>query len=160
MRRTARVLCVDSRDRVLLLRWRDPVSGDHLWEPPGGGIEAGETPEQAAVRELREETGLDGRIEPVSTSVPRDSVWNGARHVGVEEFFLARFDGEPELSRDGLEAYETGWLVEHAWVPWDGLPALPDRVEPPALLGILARLDPNGPWAGSASPSGGGSSPR
>ncbi|MET7271269.1 NUDIX hydrolase [Streptomyces flaveolus] len=43
-----RVVCLDSAGRVLLLRRRDPVDGTLLWEPPGGGVEAGETPLEAA----------------------------------------------------------------------------------------------------------------
>ncbi|WP_241027565.1 NUDIX domain-containing protein [Streptomyces verrucosisporus] len=42
----ARVVCLDAADRVLLLEWRDPYDGSRLWEPPGGGIEPGETPRQ------------------------------------------------------------------------------------------------------------------
>lgn len=41
-----------------MLRWKDPVSGRELWEPPGGGVESAETPRQAAVRERAEETGI------------------------------------------------------------------------------------------------------
>ena len=47
----------ESFSRVLLVRhrWRG-------WVPPGGKVEAGETPREAARREFREETGLDGRL--------------------------------------------------------------------------------------------------
>jgi hypothetical protein len=38
----ARVLCA-AQGALLLLRWRDPVEGFEVWEPPGGGLEAGET---------------------------------------------------------------------------------------------------------------------
>jgi len=41
---------VDASGNVLLLRWRDPGSGRLLWEPPGGGIEEGETPLAAAFK--------------------------------------------------------------------------------------------------------------
>lgn len=144
-----RVVCVDAAGRVLMLRWRDPHDGSSLWEPPGGGIERGETPLQAARRELVEETGLDaGAILDRCVPVHRDLPWNGQRHVGPEQFFLARFPVDaPEIKRDGLMAYEHDWLAEHAWVPWAELAALPDRLEPPNLTEVLAALDPSGPWA-------------
>ncbi|MFC7265618.1 NUDIX domain-containing protein [Streptomyces lutosisoli] len=54
----ARVLFTDSRGRILLVRFR-PRHNERHWVLPGGTVEAGrETPRQAAVREIREETGL------------------------------------------------------------------------------------------------------
>ncbi|WP_435612247.1 NUDIX domain-containing protein [Streptomyces sp. bgisy159] len=58
-RPAARVICLDAANRLLLLHWRDPFDGTWLWEPPGGGIESGETPLVTARRERAEETGLD-----------------------------------------------------------------------------------------------------
>ncbi len=76
-----RIICLDLRSRVLLLRWRDPFDGDLLWEPPGGGIEPGETDLEAARRELVEETGLDpSLIVGPPVMVPRDTKWNGRRY--------------------------------------------------------------------------------
>ena len=51
---------VDDRARVLLLRGRDPAdpSAGRWWFTPGGGVDPGETVEQAARREIAEETGL------------------------------------------------------------------------------------------------------
>ena len=55
------VVLVDDHQRLLLVKRRvAPKQG--MWCLPGGFVECGETPEQAAVRELQEETGLTGRI--------------------------------------------------------------------------------------------------
>ena len=61
-RHAARVLLLDRDDRLLLFRCQEPGSARAFWITPGGGLEQGETHEQAARRELREETGLV--IEP------------------------------------------------------------------------------------------------
>lgn len=47
--------------RVLLIKMRN-LSGKEVWTFPKGHLEEGETPETAALREVKEETGLDGRV--------------------------------------------------------------------------------------------------
>ncbi|WP_448321784.1 NUDIX hydrolase [Streptomyces sp. CO7] len=148
----ARILCLDAAGRLLLMRWRDPVDGTHLWEPPGGGVEPGETPLTAARRELAEETGLDpAAVLDRSVPLDRDVVWGGKRYVGTEHFFVARFAEErPALVRTGLLPYELTSLDTHTWVAWPDLGSLPDPVEPPQLATVLATLTPDGPWRDDA----------
>jgi 8-oxo-dGTP pyrophosphatase MutT (NUDIX family) len=152
-RPAVRVVCLDAAQRVLLLHWRDPADGSTLWEPPGGGIDPGETPLQAARRELGEETGLDPAaiVAGRRVDVQRDVRWNGARFVGPEPFFLARFDAEqPALTRAGLLPDEQQNLDGHRWCAPADLAALPDRLEPPELAAVIAALtaeDVPGPWS-------------
>lgn len=58
---TCLVVCDDRKQLLLVKRRVDPKKG--YWCLPGGFIELGETPEEAALRELSEETGLCGRID-------------------------------------------------------------------------------------------------
>jgi 8-oxo-dGTP pyrophosphatase MutT (NUDIX family) len=151
-RPAVRVICLDAANRLLMLQWRDPADGSTLWEPPGGGIEPGETPRDTASRELVEETGLDpAAIGEKWTDVERDVRWNGQRFVGAEQFFLARFDTDsPHISRAGLAPDEKQNLRGHAWLTWSQLKALDERVEPPQLKAVLRELAPGGPWSPAA----------
>ena len=53
-------IAVKDRRFLLIERGRAPAKG--LWGPPSGFIEVGETPEEACLRELKEETGVSGKI--------------------------------------------------------------------------------------------------
>ncbi len=57
LRLAARVVVLDPAGRVLLLRYDDPPPNGVHWVTPGGGLDAGEEPPHAALRELAEETG-------------------------------------------------------------------------------------------------------
>jgi ADP-ribose pyrophosphatase YjhB (NUDIX family) len=58
----AYAVCRDDAGRLLLVRIADGYSGAGKWTLPGGGLEFGEDPQDAVVRELAEETGLTGRV--------------------------------------------------------------------------------------------------
>jgi 8-oxo-dGTP pyrophosphatase MutT (NUDIX family) len=142
-RPAVRIICLDADARVLLLCWQDPFDGSRLWEPPGGGIEPGETPYEAACRELAEETGLDPTaIVDQPVVVDRDTVWNGRRFIGPEPFFVARFtQHEPLLSRLGLIADEHQNQRGHRWLHQSDVATLDGRLEPPTLARVVARFD-------------------
>ena len=62
-RLAAYAVIVDEQDRLLLALWNE--GPEPQWTMPGGGVELHETPAEAAVRELREETGYDVVLGPV-----------------------------------------------------------------------------------------------
>ena len=64
LRPSVRAVILDDQDRVLLCQFDLPTQGVVVWAPPGGGIEAAESPLEALKRELDEEIGLALVDEP------------------------------------------------------------------------------------------------
>ncbi|GAA3642121.1 hypothetical protein GCM10022224_000540 [Nonomuraea antimicrobica] len=136
-RPAARVVCLDRDGRVLLMHWYDRIAQADVWEPPGGGIDPGETPLEAARRELAEETGLPGSaVLDRFVEVERDFSWLGVRYVKHEPFYLARFaEVRPEVDPGELTEEERDAYRGYAWAA-----ELPSDVEPPGLAGVVELL--------------------
>ncbi|GAA3008881.1 NUDIX hydrolase [Streptosporangium longisporum] len=140
-RPAARVICVDASGRVLLMHWRDATSGHTLWEPPGGGIDPGETPLQAARRELTEETGLPGEaVLDRWVPVRREFDWLGVHYAKTERFYLARFEDGPEAGAVSLTAEEDVTFLGSGWFSVAEMADLPGFLEPPGLPEVVRRL--------------------
>ncbi len=90
--------------------------GRMLWSLPKGHIELGETAEQTAIREVAEETGIQGDVLASLGSIDYWFVTEGRRVHKTVHHYLLRFLGG-ELSDHDLEVSEV------AWVPLDELPS-------------------------------------
>lgn len=97
----ADVLIEDEAGRVLLIRRRNPPHG---WAIPGGFVDDGETLEAAAIREMREETGLD--VELLSQFHTYSEPGRDPRHHTVTIVFHGRRRSESDQPRAGDDALE------------------------------------------------------
>jgi 8-oxo-dGTP pyrophosphatase MutT (NUDIX family) len=102
-------LVVDGAEQSAAIIGRLDRKGRLLWSLPKGHIECDETPEQTAVREIAEETGITGRIV---ASIGVIDYWfiagNRRVHKTVHHFLLEAVDGE--LSDDDVEVTEVAWV--------------------------------------------------
>jgi 8-oxo-dGTP pyrophosphatase MutT (NUDIX family) len=138
----ARVLVVDDLGRVLLLRGSDPAV-DHAptwWFTPGGGAHPGEDAQEAARRELAEETGLV--LDEVGTPVwTRTAEFDflGSHYRQAETFFLARVPSYvPDTS--GWTEVERAAVHEVRWWDLGELERSGETVYPSTLVDELRLL--------------------
>jgi 8-oxo-dGTP diphosphatase len=108
-------------DRVVLVRRKHPPPG---WAMPGGFVEVGETLEAAAVREAREETGLEVRLEEL-LYVYSDPRRDPRRHT-LAAVFLGRAAGEPRGGDDAAEARAFSWAALPSPLAFDHAEILAD----------------------------------
>jgi len=106
-------IIITKGDQVLLLK-RKHVHGDGSWSTPGGHLEFGESPEECAIREAKEETGVsvtDLKFRAITNDVfEREgmhyiTIWMEGRYLS----------GEPVVNAP----YE---MAEVGWFAWDALP--------------------------------------
>jgi len=144
-RPAARVLLLDAADRVLMFHGTDPADPDHTyWFTVGGGRDDGETPQQTAARELREEAGLD--IAPEELGEP---VWHqvttfsfdGYWYRQDQEFFLHRVSVPAfEVSIAGHDEVEQGSISGYRWWSVPELLATTEAFYPVELPALLREL--------------------
>lgn len=108
-RPTASLLVVDDADRLLLLRRaRPPRRG--LWETPGGFCDGWEEPARTALREGREELGVDVELGPFIGMYIGDYEFQGELFPVLDCFFVARLPRDVSIVLDPAESSEARWF--------------------------------------------------
>lgn len=143
-REAARVLLVNTQGAVLVLRGHDPDQPERSWWfTPGGGIDAGETPRQAAVRELREESGFDvpavALVGPVWERTARFD-FRRRPYVQHEVFFMAHVDDATAQAEVAWTDNEYEMLDDMAWMTPADLDAAAIEVFPRTLAALVREL--------------------
>ncbi|GAB2873261.1 NUDIX domain-containing protein [Nocardioides pacificus] len=122
--------------RILLSRLAPHISVEELWTLPGGGIDHGEDPRDAVVREVFEETGLDASVGDQARvySAHLPGAWRDGRRVDAHALRIV-YDGWVPIDAPEPRVVEVdGSTVEAAWQPvsavLDGtLPVVPMVLE-------------------------------
>ncbi|WP_020573189.1 NUDIX hydrolase [Actinopolymorpha alba] len=121
-RGSARVLLLDEQDRALMIKVRDdaivvpgsPVPPE-FWVTVGGGVEWGESYEEAVRREVFEETGIgDLEFGPCLWKLEREVLWSGEQVRVIEHGFLGRVSNA-SANFDHVEPAERLVFREHRW---------------------------------------------
>jgi 8-oxo-dGTP pyrophosphatase MutT (NUDIX family) len=142
-RTSVRVVLLDTSGDLLLFRTVDAPTPEvgTWWELPGGGMEPGESVPQTAVRELREETGLDVAPSDVGEATWTRSVTylrRGRRILQHELVVAVRLDRvAPDPAREGRTLEELEDYVGHRWWSVADVVASRERFFPGRLPDLL-----------------------
>lgn len=133
---------LNEHDCVLLLRGVDSTTPERApwWFTPGGGLEPGETPREAALREVEEETGhiLKSVSGPVYEQ-EMDFRFEGVQLHQYEQFFIAHVH-DFEISDEGWTDLEKRTMRESHWWSLDELEHTAETIYP-EILSQLVRTE-------------------
>ncbi len=111
--RVGTALIITKNNRVLLMRRKSP-HGEGTWSTPGGHLDFGESPEECAIREVREEVGLQAS-DVKFRAITNDIFASTGKHYLTIWMETTLFSGEPTINAPD-EVAAIGWFE------WSELP--------------------------------------
>jgi len=148
LRPAARALVLDERDRILLVRFVNPHTGNTFWATPGGAVDEGELHEQAARRELAEEAGLGGaELGPWVWTREHVFMWVDRWIRQQERFYVVRVEAAEVAPTFTPEQLASEGIHEHRWWSVEEIAASDALFAPRALAALLGMLLREGPPA-------------
>jgi ADP-ribose pyrophosphatase YjhB (NUDIX family) len=116
IRHSARVLVIDAQNRLFLFHGRGLGDDDEFWLPPGGGLEDGETHEDAALRELAEEVGLrNAQLEACVWHRSMVFRWGDQLVDSREWWFVCRVESLDVTGHVNPDDAERDLTLGHRW---------------------------------------------
>jgi ADP-ribose pyrophosphatase YjhB (NUDIX family) len=145
IRESARLIVLDAENNLLLMQIKLDKPADPnapiltpYWVTVGGGVNEGETLREAAIRELKEETGLDCPIQ--------NKIWHGRwrqgnKRINDETYFLVR---HPEVGgivdQSGLEEDEKHVISNMKWWDLDELSTSSEVIIPKDMIELVREI--------------------
>lgn len=147
IRHTARLIILDPDNRILLLNYRAQKDVDParpglraFWFTPGGGIEPGESAEQAALREMEEEVGITGL--PLIGEVARREALNDLFERAAfcrERYFLVR-TRSASIDTSRLAETDLDEVVDVRWWELSAFSASSEILIPASVIDLARRI--------------------
>jgi 8-oxo-dGTP pyrophosphatase MutT (NUDIX family) len=143
VRQAGRIFVLDDQQRVLLMHERRDIGSDRShWITPGGGVEAGESLAQAAMREVYEETGLrlelDDDAQPMFAERVRFS-FTGRDIDQTNFYFLVQVPSGLPVRPTGHTEVERLVVLGYRWWPLAELAASDVEREPATMVELIER---------------------
>jgi 8-oxo-dGTP diphosphatase len=144
LRLAAYAVCI--KNRQVLLALHATPTGETTWTLPGGGVEPGEDPFDAVIREFAEETGCEAVVERLlgvdSRIIPARESRRGTEHQNVGIFYRVGIVGED------LRPEPNGETAESVWTPFVDV----TRLRRSSLVDIGLALAQTTPATGHVAP--------